>query len=64
MKLADNCQIKLNENQTYSIKYADLTEIKILGSGEFGVVKKMLHEPTKLEFAVKVLINWLKLIKF
>ena len=57
MKLADNCQIKLNENQIYTIKYADLIDIKMLGSGEFGVVKKMLHQPTKLEFAVKVLIN-------
>ena len=57
MKLADNCQIKLNENQICSIKYADLIDIKMLGSGEFGIVKKMLHQPTKLEFAVKVLIN-------
>ena len=46
--------VKTNNGETQLIKHEDLKEIKLLGSGEFGVVKHMLHIPTNLEFAVKV----------
>ncbi len=54
-KLVDSALIKLNDKDLHLINYKELKELKLLGSGEFGIVKKMVHEPTKLEFAVKVI---------
>ena len=53
-KLVDSALIKLNDNVSHLINYKELKELKLIGSGEFGIVKKMIHQPTKLEFAVKV----------
>lgn len=54
-KLVDSALIKLNDKDLHLINYKELKELKLLGSGEFGIVKKMVHEPTKLEFAVKII---------
>ena len=53
-KLTSSALIRTNESETHLIKYKDLKEKKFLGSGEFGYVKCMIHEPTNLKFAVKV----------
>lgn len=56
-KLDDSALIKLNENDIHLIRYKELKDLKLIGSGEFGIVKKMIHEPSRLEFAVKVSIE-------
>jgi len=51
--LGSLCSAVLKDGSTVNIEYKQLKDISILGSGEFGVVKKMVHEPTNLKFAVK-----------
>lgn len=55
-ELTDSVHIDIKNEEKcsrYLIKYHELEEIAHLGSGSFGVVKKMVHVPTNLVFAVK-----------
>ena len=42
------------DEKEIEIRFEDLEECFFLGSGQFGTVKKMRHNPTNLTFAVKV----------
>lgn len=53
-KLTSSSLIKLNDTEIHLVKHEDLKEVQLIGSGEFGLVKRMIHTPSKLEFAVKV----------
>jgi hypothetical protein len=44
--------IKLDTDRRLKISYEDLLEESILGSGQYGIVKKMLHKQSGLTFAV------------
>lgn len=47
--------IKLEDGSRSHIEFKDLDDVDTLGKGTFGMVKKMVHKPTKLEFAVKLI---------
>lgn len=54
--LGSSTKIKVDGNEELVvIDYADLIEEKLIGSGGFGVVKRMMHKPTGRLFAVKIL---------
>ena len=48
--------IKCADGKVFSVRFDELTEESVLGHGEFGVVKKMYHGPSRMRFAVKVTI--------
>ena len=54
-ELTNSVFIKHEDGSKEVIKLQDLEEIETLGKGTFGLVKKMVHKPTRLEFAVKLI---------
>ena len=52
--LTNTACVVLNDGSKEEIYYKDLKYVQRLGSGCFGIVNKMIHVPTRLEFAVKV----------
>ncbi len=57
--MSSSVSIELNDGSKHLIQHNELKEINILGSGEFGVVKKMVHQSSNNQFAVKVYINFI-----
>ena len=49
--LSDTIDIKI------SIRYRDLSQVRVIGHGSFGEVYEMIHRPTRARFAVKVLTS-------
>jgi len=54
-ELGKSSKIKCADGHVFLVSYDELVDESILGHGEFGVVKKMLHKPSKMKFAIKVI---------
>jgi serine/threonine protein kinase len=53
--LGASVSVTLKEGHTFHVSYSSLVDVDVLGRGQFGVVRKMVHEPSGEQFAVKSL---------
>lgn len=52
--LGRSTRITDSHGQPIIIRYEDLENVKLLGRGQYGIVTKVLHKPTKMYLAAKV----------
>uniref|UniRef100_A0A8R1DJ70 mitogen-activated protein kinase kinase n=2 Tax=Caenorhabditis japonica TaxID=281687 RepID=A0A8R1DJ70_CAEJA len=54
-KYLSNTLVLPPNDQKHTFDHNDLKKMEVLGNGSFGVVRKMLHQPSSVEMAVKII---------